>query len=61
MTVTREQLVSSDFSGNPSSVIIDAPLTQAESYMCKAMGWYDNEWGYSTRLKDFLLKVAKTA
>lgn len=57
MQVTREELVSSDFSGNDASVIIDAPLTQADGNMCKAFGWYDNEWGYSTRLKDFLLRV----
>lgn len=56
MQVTHEQLVSSDFSGNSASVIIDAPLTQASGTMCKVFGWYDNEWGYSTRLKDFLLK-----
>lgn len=54
MQVSREQLVSSDFSGSPFSVIIDAPLTQAAGNMCKTFGWYDNEWGYSMRLKDFL-------
>ena len=59
MFVSREQLVSSDFSGCPASVIVDAPLTQADGYMCKTFGWYDNEWGYSTRLKDFLLYVSK--
>lgn len=58
MLVTQEQLVSSDFSGCPASVIIDAPLTQADGMMCKVFGWYDNEWGYSTRLKDFLVKIA---
>lgn len=61
MVVTHEQLVSSDFSGNSASVIIDAPLTQADGTMSKAFGWYDNEWGYSTRLKDFLLKTASNS
>jgi glyceraldehyde 3-phosphate dehydrogenase len=59
MQVSREQLVSSDFSGCPASVVIDALLTQADGAMSKTFGWYDNEWGYSTRLKDFLLRVEK--
>lgn len=58
LTVTNEQLVSSDFSGNPSSVIIDMPLLAVQGTMAKVSGWYDNEWGYSCRLKDFLIMVA---
>lgn len=61
MVVTHEQLVSSDFSGDSASVTIDAPLTQADGHMCKTFGWYDNEWGYSTRLKDFLLQIAENS
>ncbi|KKP29611.1 MAG: Glyceraldehyde-3-phosphate dehydrogenase, type I [candidate division TM6 bacterium GW2011_GWF2_30_66] len=57
MSVICEQLVSSDFSGNNNSVIIDSLLTDVEQNMGKVFGWYDNEWGYSVRLKDFLLKV----
>ncbi len=59
LTITQEELVSSDFSGNSSSVIIDASLTEAHDMQAKIFGWYDNEWGYSERLKDFLLYVVR--
>ena len=55
---TQEQLVSSDFGGNPHSVIIDGTLTQAIGSMAKVWGWYDNEWAYSCRLRDFLVDIA---
>lgn len=58
MAVTHEPLVSSDFSGNPHSVIIDGQLTSTNGQLIKVFGWYDNEWGYSTRLKDFLRTTA---
>ncbi len=57
LTTTKEELVSSDFSGNPHSVIVDETLTQAMGSMGKVFGWYDNEWGYSERMKEFLLMV----
>lgn len=52
-------LVSSDYAGNPFSVVIDGELTMAQGDMAKAFGWYDNEWAYSLRLKNFLEYVAK--
>jgi glyceraldehyde 3-phosphate dehydrogenase len=55
---TMEPLVSSDYSGNSHSVIIDGLLTQSLQKSAKVFGWYDNEWGYSVRLKDFLLFAA---
>jgi Glyceraldehyde-3-phosphate dehydrogenase/erythrose-4-phosphate dehydrogenase len=58
MGYTNEPLVSSDFSNNPYSVTIDSLLTQAQVHMGHVFGWYDNEWGYCQRLKDFLLDVA---
>jgi glyceraldehyde 3-phosphate dehydrogenase len=58
LDVSCEPLVSSDFNNNPYSVIIDADLTEARGNLGKVSGWYDNEWGYSSRLKDFLLHVA---
>jgi len=58
MDVTVDPLVSSDFSGNPYSVIIDCMLTKTTGTMGQLFGWYDNEWGYSERLKDFLMKCA---
>jgi glyceraldehyde-3-phosphate dehydrogenase type I len=54
--VTREPLVSSDFSGDSHSAVVDQLLTQTcGSHFGKIFGWYDNEWGYSERLKDFLM------
>ena len=49
----EEELVSSDFKGNPHSCILDAPSTMVmEGEMVKVLGWYDNEWGYSCRTAD---------
>lgn len=56
MSFTTEPLVSSDFFNNPHSVIVDGLLTSAQDGMAKVFGWYDNEWGYCERLKDFLVK-----
>jgi len=48
-----EPLVSKDFNGNPSSCIFDALSTMVvERNMVKVVGWYDNEWGYSSRVVD---------
>lgn len=49
--VTEEELVSSDFIGDPRSCIIDLPLIDVVGgNMIKVVAWYDNEWGYSNRL-----------
>jgi len=51
-------LVSIDLNGNPHSSIIDAPVTKVlEGNLVKVLSWYDNEWGYSTRLKDLMLYI----
>ncbi len=53
-------LVSIDFKGNPHSSIVDAGLTSVmEGTMVKVISWYDNEWGYSNRLRDLAILVAK--
>lgn len=54
VAISDEPCVSSDYAGNPYSVTIDAPCTQVTGDMGKVFGWYDNEWGYSERMKDFL-------
>lgn len=55
-----EPLVSIDFNGNPHSSILDAALTKVlEGNMIKVLSWYDNEWGYSTRLKDLMVYIGK--
>ena len=45
-------IVSRDIIGDPASCIFDAPLTQAAGTLVKVFGWYDNEWGYASRLAD---------
>ena len=52
---TDEELVSSDFKGNPLSSIVDSLLTKAVGSTGKVISWYDNEWGYSSRVKDLIL------
>jgi glyceraldehyde 3-phosphate dehydrogenase len=51
---TEEELVSSDFKGNPLSSIFDSKLTKAIGNTGKVISWYDNEWGYSNRVKDLI-------
>ena len=58
---SEEPLVSMDFKGDERSSIVDADLTAVmEGNMVKVVSWYDNEWGYSTRLTDLTAKIAKT-
>jgi glyceraldehyde 3-phosphate dehydrogenase len=59
MSYCTDPIVSSDVIGNSHSVIIDAALTQVlHGRMIKLIGWYDNEWGYSTRVEELISKVA---
>ncbi len=61
LDVTDEPLVSSDFIGNPHSGIVDLALTNVVGgNLLKVVAWYDNEWGYSNRLVEQVLNVAKT-
>ena len=54
-----EELVSTDFKGNPASSIVDAPSTMViGGNMVKVLSWYDNEWGYSCRLADLAVYIA---
>ena len=52
---TEEELVSTDFKGNPLSSIVDSKLTKTIQNTGKVISWYDNEWGYSSRVKDLIL------
>ena len=55
LQVTDEELVSIDFRGNPASSIVDAPLTKVvDGNLAKVFAWYDNEWGFSNRMRDLL-------
>ena len=53
------ELVSSDFKGDPRSSIVDSPLTKVVGQSVKVISWYDNEWGYSNRVRDLILFLAK--
>jgi glyceraldehyde 3-phosphate dehydrogenase len=57
---TEEELVSSDYIGNPASCIFDAKSTNVvDGLLLKVSGWYDNEWGYASRCVDLLQFVGK--
>ncbi len=55
---SEEPLVSSDFIGDERSSIVDAQSTMVIDNMVKVVSWYDNEWGYSTRVVDLVKLVA---
>ncbi|MBR3116026.1 type I glyceraldehyde-3-phosphate dehydrogenase [Candidatus Saccharibacteria bacterium] len=58
--VTEEELVSSDFIGDPHSCIVDLPLIDVVGgNMVKIVAWYDNEWGYSNRLVELAVDFGK--
>jgi glyceraldehyde 3-phosphate dehydrogenase len=60
LTVTEEELVSSDFKGNSHSAIVDLPLTDVVGgNMVKVVAWYDNEWGYSNRLVELVADTGR--
>lgn len=56
---TDAPIVSSDIVTNSHSCIFDSDLTMSMGPLVKVLGWYDNEWGYSNRLVDLALHVAK--
>ncbi len=56
---STEPLVSSDIVGNSHSCIFDSLSTMVIGNTVKVVGWYDNEWGYSNRIVDLMMKVAK--
>jgi glyceraldehyde 3-phosphate dehydrogenase len=58
MQYTEQQIVSADIVGSQFSAIVDSLLTVVlDGTMAKVVAWYDNEWGYSNRLVDLVLKV----
>lgn len=55
-----EPVVSKDLNGNPYSSIFDSLETMViDGTLVKVLSWYDNEWGYSSRLRDLILRIAK--
>lgn len=60
LAYTEEELVSVDYVGNPFSTILDSKNTNViDGTMVKVSGWYDNEWGYSSRCVDLIVLVGK--
>ncbi len=59
LRVSEEPIVSSDIVGDPHSAIFDAPLTQVIDNLVHVAAWYDNEWGYSCRLRDLIIFIAE--
>jgi glyceraldehyde 3-phosphate dehydrogenase (phosphorylating) len=57
---TEEPLVSTDIVHSPYSSIFDSGLTMVNGNLVKVFGWYDNEWGYSCRLVDLVVKIGET-
>ena len=60
LEVCDDKLVSADFKGSEFSSIVDAPSTMAlQGNLVKVLSWYDNEWGYSTRIGDLVHYIAQ--
>lgn len=56
----EEELVSTDFNGNPHSSILDSSLTKVmDNNFVKILSWYDNEWGFSNRMRDVALYIGQ--
>lgn len=61
LAVSEEALVSSDIIGRTESAIVDLPLTQVVGgNLVKIFAWYDNEWGYTNRLVEQVIRVGNT-
>jgi glyceraldehyde 3-phosphate dehydrogenase (phosphorylating) len=61
LDATDEELVSVDFNGNAHSSIVDLPSTAlVDGNMVKVLAWYDNEWGYSSRVRDLIKFIGKS-
>ncbi len=60
VSYNTEPIVSSDIIGDSHSSIFDAPLTQViDERLAKVVAWYDNEWGYSSRVEELIVRMAK--
>ncbi len=61
LAYTDEELVSCDFSGDPHSATVDGPFVRTlADDMVKVLAWYDNEWGYSSRVLDLTQLIASS-
>ena len=53
--------MSTDVIGSSASCVFDAAMTLARGRVVKVLGWYDNEWGYASRLAELTAKVGAAA
>ncbi len=61
LDATDEELVSCDFNGNAHSSIVDLKSTAlVDGNLIKVLAWYDNEWGYSSRVRDLIRYIGKS-
>jgi glyceraldehyde-3-phosphate dehydrogenase/erythrose-4-phosphate dehydrogenase len=57
---TEDPIVSIDCNNNAHSSVVDASVTKViGGRMVKVLAWYDNEWGYSSRLRDLIIYITK--
>ncbi|HEV9037391.1 MAG TPA: erythrose-4-phosphate dehydrogenase, partial [Puia sp.] len=56
---TEEPLVSLDIKGNTNSCVVDGTLTSAVGRLVKVIAWFDNEYGYTSRMIDWLSYLRK--
>jgi len=56
---TEDEIVSADIIGNSHSCILDGLMTRANGNLVKVLGWYDNEYGYSSRMVDIIRLMSK--
>jgi glyceraldehyde 3-phosphate dehydrogenase len=60
LSIVDEPLVSIDFNHSPYSSNFDVTQTQVvDSHFCRVVSWYDNEWGFSNRMSDVAVEIAK--
>ncbi|MPZ29001.1 MAG: type I glyceraldehyde-3-phosphate dehydrogenase [Micromonosporaceae bacterium] len=60
LSYTEDPIVSADIVTDPSSCVFDAGMTRVIGDQVKAIGWYDNEWGFSNRLVDLVRLVGSS-
>jgi glyceraldehyde 3-phosphate dehydrogenase len=60
LAVEKEELVSSDFNHNPASSTFDLTQTKVlDGTLVRVLSWYDNEWGFSSRMSDTAALIGK--
>jgi len=61
LAASEKELVSCDVIGDPHSAIVDLPSTMSQGNLVKVLAWYDNEWGYASRIVDLAARIKAAA